>query len=36
MLEFAKKIAEILREFIVQITPIVDDYGNESGEEDEG
>ena len=27
--EFAGRIAEILREFITQITPIVDDYGNE-------
>ena len=32
---FAKQIAEILREFIVQITPIVDDFGNESSEDDE-
>ncbi len=32
---FANRIAEILREFIEQITPIVDDFGNESGEEDE-
>ena len=32
---FANQIAEILREFIVQITPIVDDFGNESSEEDE-
>ena len=27
--DFAGRIAEILREFITQITPIVDDYGNE-------
>ena len=32
---FANQIAEILREFIVQITPIVDDFGNESSEDDE-
>ncbi len=32
---FANKIAEILRGFIEQITPIVDDFGNESSEEDE-
>ena len=32
---FANQIAEILREFIVQITPIVDDFGNDSSEEDE-
>ena len=33
--DFANKIADILREFIVQITPIVDDFGNDSSEEDE-
>ena len=32
--DFANKIAEILRGFIEQITPIVDDLGNESDGED--
>ena len=32
--KFANQIAEILREFIVEITPVVDDLGNETGEED--
>ena len=32
---FANQIAEILRDFIVHITPIVNDYGNESSEENE-
>ena len=33
--EFANQVAEILRKFIVAITPLVDDFGNEAGEEDE-
>ena len=31
---FANQIAEILRDFIVQITPIVNDFGNDNSEED--
>ena len=33
---FSSKIAEILRDLIEQITPKVDDFGNEGSEEDEG
>lgn len=32
--DFAGKIAEILRGFIEEITPIVDDFGNDSGDDD--
>ena len=32
--KFASEIAEGLRDLIEQITPIVDDFGNESSEED--
>ena len=32
---FANQIAEVLRDFIVEITPIVNDFGNDSGEENE-
>ena len=31
---FANQIAEVLRQFIVEITPIVDDYGNETEADD--
>ncbi len=33
--DYGARIAEIMRELITQITPIVDDYDNEAGEEDE-
>ncbi len=33
--DFALKIAETLRGFIEQITPIVDDWGNESGDDED-
>lgn len=32
--EFAAGIARVARSFIEQITPLVDDYGNESDDED--
>ena len=32
---FANQIAEVLRDFIVEITPIVNDFGNDSSEENE-
>ena len=33
--DFASQIAQTLRQFIELITPIVDDYGNEGGEDEE-
>ena len=33
--DFAVRIAEVVRSFIQHITPLVDDFGNESGDEDE-
>ena len=34
--DFANRIAEILRQLIEQVTPIVDDFGNEIGEYEKG
>ncbi len=33
--DFASRIAEVLRELILEVTPIVDDFGNDSSEDDE-